>query len=342
MPYNSQITRTNADALMPEEAAEVINGMEEGSVFLRHMTRLPNMTRGTERQPVLDVLPTSYFVNGDTGLRQTTNLAWKNKFLNAVEICCICPVSLNVINDAGHPIWGMAMPKMRQSIVQTAELAIAVGTNAPAYPVWPEAIIAQAEKGGNAVSLAGGVGLFTDGSGTVYTNGAFSNLYQAIAGDGGAFQKVELDGYENTAIVGTPGLRGKLRGMVDTTGRPLLVSESSGVGQPQQFNICGVPANFASNGSLPLASALAVGGDFSQAVYAIREDINFRVAIDGVITDNTNAIIYNLTQQRMAAIIMWFRMAWQVPNPPTLLSPGNTVNASDTNVARSPFFKLVA
>ena len=36
---------------------------------------------------------------------------------------------------------------------------------------------------------------------------------------------------------------------------------------------------------------------------------------EGVITDNTGAIIYNLMQQDMSAIRIVFRAGWQVSNP---------------------------
>ena len=353
MAFGYSIPRSGADALMPEEAMAVINGIEQESVVLPMMHRAPNMSRLQDRIPCLDVLPSSFFVNGDDGLRQDTLMLWKNKYIIAQEVCSIVVIPQTVLDDSGYPIWGMAIPKIRQSISQVIDLAILAGINAPAYPLWPTSIVSQAVAAGNGVSLGGSsfsngtsYGGVTYPGATYQSNGgvAFANLYQALCGDKGAYQKCEIQGYDVNALVGTPTLRGQLRGMVDSQQRPLMLAPTgqATIGQRENFEIAGVPATFAKNGSLPSGTALAVGGDFSQAMYAIREDVNYRAVKDGVITDNKGAIIYNLTQQRMSAIIVWTRLGWQVPNVPTLLAPGNTVDINGNNTARSPFFVLTA
>ena len=91
--YNSVIDRTGAGALIPEDASrEIIQGVAESSAVLRLARRLPNMTRAQQRMPVLSVLPTAYFVTGDTGLKQTSEVSWENKYLNAEEIAVIVPI----------------------------------------------------------------------------------------------------------------------------------------------------------------------------------------------------------------------------------------------------------
>lgn len=51
--------------------------------------------------------------------------------------------------------------------------------------------------------------------------------------------------------------------------------------------------------------------DFSQAVYAIRQDITVKILDQGVIQDlDTKEIIYNLAQQDMTALRIVFRMGW--------------------------------
>jgi hypothetical protein len=63
------------------------------------------------------------------------------------------------------------------------------------------------------------------------------------------------------------------------------------------------------------ASALDIAGQWNQLVYAMRQDINWMVADQGVIQDGAGNIVYNLFQQDMIALRMTFRLGFAVPNP---------------------------
>ena len=53
----------------------------------------------------------------------------------------------------------------------------------------------------------------------------------------------------------------------------------------------------------------------------MRLDITYTLATNGVITDGSNAIVYNLFQQDMTAMKVIMRIGWQLPNPPNWLKP---------------------
>lgn len=336
MAFGNSIVRSGADALMPEQyLPEIFQGVDQQSVCLDVMSRQPNMSRLQERIMVLDVLPEAFFTEGDDGLRKTTFMKWRNKFFNAAEISVIAPISQNVLDDAGYPIWDQAMPKIKQAIAKAIDNKILVSQTPPQY--WPSCIKNQALAAGQTLSLStGNVG-----------NTAFANPYQALAGANGLYSKLENVGYDPTGGIGSMPFKGSLRGMVDSNNRPLLLGVDTPVSQAPNYSVAGVPFRFAKNAAFTSDDALAIVGDFAEAIYTYRQDIAWRVVKDGVITDANQQIIFNLTQQRMVALMLWCRFAWQVPNPPTILAPGsgnplNDVDDDDNNTTRSPFALLVA
>ena len=79
------------------------------SAVLSRGRRLANMSSRTYRMPVLDMLPLAYFVNGDTGQKKTTKMAWDKKLITAEEIAVIVPIPEAVLDDSNYDIWGEEM-----------------------------------------------------------------------------------------------------------------------------------------------------------------------------------------------------------------------------------------
>ena len=82
------------------------------------------------------------------------------------------------------------------------------------------------------------------------------------------------------------------------------------------------------------ANSLVVSGQWNQLVFSMRQDISWMITNQGVITDASNNIIYNLFQQDMIALRVVMRLAWQLPNPI------NKVEATEAN--RVPFAALTS
>lgn len=92
-----------------------------------------------------------------------------------------------------------------------------------------------------------------------------------------------------------------------------------------RYSLDGAPITFPENGAFYANIAQLVVGDFSQAVYAIRQDITVKILDQGVIQDpESKEIIYNLAQQDMTALRIVFRMGWALPNPATRLNEDRT------------------
>lgn len=69
-------SRADAEAIIREQVVSTIfQDAPKQSVFMGLAKKLPNMTSNQTRIRVLDFLPTAYWVNGDTGMKQTSNLS---------------------------------------------------------------------------------------------------------------------------------------------------------------------------------------------------------------------------------------------------------------------------
>lgn len=317
------ISRSNASALIPEEVSrEIFQNVAARSTFMQLARRLPNMSRGQQRLPVMTALPDAQFVNPtDTGLKSTTNAEWGNVYLNAEEIATIVPIPEAVLDDADYDIWGEIRPQIEEAFGRTIDLASFFGTDRPAS--WPEGIVTQAVAAGNDVDLSAVVG----GGG---------DIYDALLGEAGVWSEVENDGYAVTGAVSTLSMRGRLRGLRDDQGNPIFksVQGQGGVQGATSYELDGIPISFLRNISEAEATALLIAGDWSKAVYSIRQDMTFKLLDQAAIQNPDGSIKYNLAQQDMVALRVVMRFAWALPNP------ASRVN---TNAAtRFPFGVLVA
>jgi HK97 family phage major capsid protein len=306
MPYDNIISRADVAGFIPEDvSATVLQAAIEQSAALRFFPHVPMSTK-TTRLPVLSALPVAYFVNGDTGLKQTTEMAWSGKMLEAEEIAAIVPIPEAVLDDANFDIWGQVQPRLAEAVGRALDAAIFLGTNKPA--TWPTALIPAATAAGNVVAIG--------------ANAADEGGIAADISD--LFATVEADGYEVGGIVTKGTLKGALRNARDANG--VLLSEVS------QGTIYGVPIAYGMTGLWPdtaSADANAIAGDFTQGMVGIRQDLTFKLLDQAVITDAAGLVKYNLPQQDMLALRVVARFAWQVANPMNYANP--------TDATRYPF-----
>lgn len=291
---------TNVEALIETQVAnEIFEGVVKESKALSMFRRLPNMTSDKTKLKVLDSLPIAYFVDESTnnGRKNLTKIAWDKKYINAAELAVIVPIKENVLNDASIDIWSEVRPRIVEAFGKKIDNAIFNGTDKPAD--WRAGLIPSIVTAGAEV---------TEGD----------NLYSDI---NDVMTKVEESGYNVTGLLGGVGLKGKFRMLTDTTGQPIKGTE-----------IDSLPKTFLDNGAWDKTKSVLVAGDFSQAVYAIRQDVTYKVLTEAVIQDpSTGEILYNLAQEDMVALRVVMRLGWEIPNP---------VNALNETANRFPFANL--
>lgn len=294
------IDRSALSGLIPEPVTrEIMQGAISESAVLRMGRRLANMSSKTQTINVLDALPSAYFVNGeatDSGagdaFKRTTKMAWDKKKLYAEEIAVIVPIPEAALDDSDYDIWGEVKPRLTEAFGKVIDAAILFGTNKPS--TWRAGVVPSAIAAGNGVPI--GTSVFDD-----------------IMGESGLIAKVELDGFNPNGVMSAIQMRGKLRGLKDTTGQPIFKSDMQGA---TRYGLDGMDMYFPMNGAFDPAQAQMIVGDWSQLVYAIRQDMTFKIFTEGVIQDpTTKAITYNLMQNDMVALRAVMRLGWEIANP---------------------------
>ena len=312
MPANSIISRNDLSGLIPEPVTrEIIQGVTEGSAVLRMGRKLPNMTSKTQTLNVLDSLPMAYWVDGDTGYKQTSKQAWDKKKIYAEELAVIIPIPEAALDDADYDIWGEVRPRIVDAMGQKIDDAILFGVNKPA--TWRSDILTTATAAGNVVTRAA----------------SNPDLYQELLGENGVFAKVEEDGFDVTGVMAAVKMKAMLRGLVDTNKQPIF-KEIGGMQDRSRYALEGAPMDFPKNGAFDPTKALLIAGDFSQLVYAIRQDVTYKILTEATIVDpQTKEVIYSLAQQDMVALRAVMCLGWEIPNPINYMQP--------TEANRCPF-----
>ena len=296
----ASIDRSSLSGLIPEPVTrEIMQGAIAESAVLRMGRRLPNMSSKTQTINVLDALPSAYFVNGeasDSGageaFKKTTKMAWDKKKIYAEEIAVIVPIPAAVLDDSDYDIWGEVRPRLNEAFGKVIDSAILFSTNKPS--TWRDGVVPSAIAAGNGVP-------------------AGDSIFDDIMGENGLISKVELDGFNPNGAMAAVQMRGKLRGLRDTVGQPIFKTDMQGA---TRYGLDGMDMYFPMNGAFDPTQAQMIIGDWSQLVYAIRQDMTFKIFTEGVIQDPTSkAITYNLMQNDMVALRAVMRLGWEIANP---------------------------
>ena len=295
------IAKTDVEALIETQVAnELFEGVTKDSKALSMFRRLPNMTSDKTKLRVLDSLPVAYFVDETTnnGRKNTSKQAWANKYINAAELAVIIPIKENLLNDASIDLWSEIRPRVVEAFAKKIDNAIFFGVDKPTD--WRAGLVPSVVSAGAEVDET--------------ENGLYSDINDVMT-------KVEESGYDVNAILGGVGLKGKFRMMTDKNGQPLNTTE-----------IGSIRREFMDNGVWDKTKSTLIAGDFSQAVYALRQDVTYKVLTEAVIQDPSDgSILYNLAQDDMVALRVTMRLGWEIPNP---------VNAENETDARFPFASI--
>lgn len=287
----SMITKQNTEALFePQIMDEIIEGAIKSSAALSMFRKLPNMSTNKLKMRVLDALPLAYWVDAatDNGRKKLTKMAWDNKYITAEELAVIVPIKEDLLDDVNYDIWADVKPRIVEAISKKIDQAIFCGADKPA-----------GFRADLLTSIRNAGATITPGS---------DSLYKSI---NDAMVKIEESGYNPSGLVGGVDVKGKFRMMLDLNQQPIKGTE-----------IDSLPKAYIDNGAWDKTLSQMIIGDMSQAVYAIRQDVTYKILDQAVIQDPaTGDILYNLAQEDMVALRVVMRMGWEIPNPINALSP---------------------
>ncbi len=305
MAYDDIIGSDEAGDLIPEkERDEILKGLPAASAALS-LGRQVSMSTRTEKQPVLSALPNAYWVNGDTGLKQTTKAMWDNKTLRAEELAVLVPIPDSIAADSKIDLFAEIKPLLIEAIGAKVDEAVIWGEDTP-YD--DEGLVAGAIQAGNIV-VPGSIEDENGNNDLALDIGGID----ANSGDLGLMGLVEDDGFGVTGFAASTRLKSRLRGLRDQNGG-LLFQPSLQAGTPD--TLYGEPLKYVDgNGAWDQDVADIIGGDWTKLICAIRQDLTFKVFEEGVISDDEGKVLLNLMQQDSKVLRVVFRLAFAVANP---------------------------
>ena len=284
------------DVLVPDQVINEIIAENPAQGVIRNRARTIRMSAKKAKQPVLASLPDAYWVDGDTGLKQTTKNTWANTTITAEELAVIVPIPDALVDDANVPLWSQIQPLLIEALDRKIDGAALFGTDKP--DSWPTAVIPAAIAAGNTITRGTGADLGVD-----------------VASLG---QKIAKQGFGINGFAAEPGLQWELVGLRNDNGTPIY-TPSLAAGTPS--GLYGYPLNEVLTGAWDPAVASILAADWSKFVVGVRQDVTFDIFSEGVISDNTGKVILNLMQQDTKALRVVFRVGFQVANPMTRVSP---------------------
>lgn len=308
--YDDIIERDDAGALIPEDVSrEILQEAVTQSAALQLFRRTP-MSRGQQRKPALAAFPAAYWVGGDTGLKQTTEQIWSNKYLYAAEVAAIVPVPQATFDDQDYDMWGEVRPRLAEAIGEKLDAAVFFGVDVPNEWTGFNGVVPDAQTAGHSVTIGDNDDIGLDLS--------------------AAMEFVEADGFDVTGHAGPRKLRSKLRNArASGSGEPIyqnIADGSPGTIFAERFAVFG-------NGSWD-GSVLDVLGAYENGLIGVRQDISFKVFTEGVVSDDNGAVVLNLMQQDSIALRVVARFACLIVNNITRQSP------TENDATRYPFAVL--
>ena len=290
------IDRSAAQSLIPHELVhEIIQGATKYSVALQIFKRGRNMLRDEVLMPALSMLPEGGWLNSDNAIKPLTDQAWEMVEMYAEEYAARVIIPDNVREDAVFDMWGEILPRLQEHYGKAFDQAVFMGINKPRR--FRADLVTACYQAGAVVQS------------TTNINNDINN----------ALSLVEQSGYDPTALVAGVGMKAKFRMNLDGVGRPLYLPFI------EQLN-----KYYLNNGAWDDNKALMIVGDFSQAMYSVREDMTVKISADAA--TNYGGTLHSMFDEDSQVMRAKWRIGFAIPNP---------INIRNQTNSRFPFAIIV-
>lgn len=295
-PY---IGRDDALAFIVEQRSpEIIQQAAHDSVALNTF-RTINIGTSQMKVNLIDAFPSAQWLvatppaDVDIAVKPVTEMSWKTKDIYVEEAATIVVIPENVLDDAEVNLWSEVQARAAEAVARLIDQTIFFGT----APVG--AVPASFPTGGLVGEAIANNHDYQQGTTTADEDIAEAwNQTMAL---------VEDDGFDVSQSYASRAIRGTLRGMRDANGTPLYVTNLAGGGPTD--SMYGVPINYVVNGAWDKTKALALMGDPSLAVIAMRQKLTAKRLDQAVIGD------INLPMQDALALRLKIRLGFGVLIP---------------------------
>jgi len=287
--------------LPPQIITDIIQEAPKNSAVLTNAKRAV-LSTNVAKQPVLASLPDAYWINGRSGLMETSDADWKDLTITAEDLGVIVPILKFHENPRPEPenqgpLWDQVKPLLSEAIGKKVDEAALFGVDKPES--WPDAVIPAAVAKGNTVAIGTNADLGAD----------VAKLGELMA----------AQGFGINGFASRPGMQWKLIGLRDKDDHPIYTQS---LANRPESGLYGFPLNEVENGSWDATAAEILALDWRKFVVGIRSDITYDVYREGVISNAEGKVILNLMQQRHTALVVTARVGFQVANSLTRLGEG--------------------
>ena len=209
--------------LPPQIITDIIQEAPKNSAVLTNAKRAV-LSTNVAKQPVLASLPDAYWINGRSGLMETSDADWKDLTITAEDLGVIVPIPNTLLDDVNVPLWDQVKPLLSEAIGKKVDEAALFGVDKPES--WPDAVIPAAVAKGNTVAIGTNADLGAD----------VAKLGELMA----------AQGFGINGFASRPGMQWKLIGLRDKDDHPIYTQS---LANRPESGLYGFPLNEVENGS---------------------------------------------------------------------------------------------